>query len=129
MCSPFFAKISLYIIETLVNRDSTNERRERKMMEIAVKILNYAGYLYGCNVLGNWFAKFYWSLFTGLTEDEEYATNHPKMFVAKVVGLMVVGILIALAIIWYPMTKLMKFIDGKIEKYFKEDEEDEDFLD
>lgn len=98
------------------------------MLQIAVKILNYAGYLYGCNVLGSWFTRFYYGLF-GFIKDEQYAADHPKMYIAKVVAVMVIGILLALAIIWYPLTKLMEWIDDKIDEFFKkkeEKEEDED---
>lgn len=98
------------------------------MMKIALKILNYSGYLIGCNQLGNWFGKLYWSLFP-FVKDETYAEEHPKAYVAKVVGLMVLGILIALAIIWYPLTKGMEWINNMIDKHFDKHEEDDDFLD
>ena len=89
------------------------------MMKIAVKILNYAGYLYGCNVLGNWFYKFY------------YAEEHPKMYIAKLVAVLVIGILLGLAIIWYPLTKIWKWINNKIDEHFdrKKDDEEDDFDD
>ena len=93
-------------------------------MKIAVKVLNYAGYLIGCNVLGNWFSQFYYSLF-GFIKDETYAEDHPKMYIAKVVAVMVIGILLGLAVIWYPLTKLMEWIDDKIDKHFDKKEEDE----
>ena len=98
------------------------------MLKIAVKVLNYAGYLYGCNVLGNWFARFYYGLF-GFIQDEQYAAEHPKMYTAKVVAVMVIGILLALAIIWYPMTKLMEWINDKIDDFFKKEEDDDEDLD
>lgn len=100
------------------------------MMKIAVKVLNYAGYLMGCSVLGNWFYKFYYGLF-GFMTDETYAKDHPKMYIAKVVAVMVVGILLALAIIWYPLTKAFEWINSKIDIFFdkKEDDEEDDFLD
>ena len=95
------------------------------MVKIAVKTLNYVGYLIGCNALGNWFGQLWWSLWAFI-KDETYAEEHPKMYIAKLVLLMVIGILIALAIIWYPLTKIMEWIDGKINEHF---EKDEDFLD
>ena len=103
------------------------------MMKIAVQILNYAGYLIGCNVLGNWFYKFYYGLF-GFIKDETYAEEHPKMYIAKLIGVMVVGILIGLAVIWYPLTKLWKWLNSKIDEFFDREKEDEevdefDFLD
>ena len=99
-------------------------------MKIAVKILNYAGYLMGCNVLGTWFYRFFYGMFGFLT-DETYAKEHPKMYIAKAVGVMVVAILLALAIIWYPLTKVWQWLNGKIDDFFgkKEDEEHDDFLD
>ena len=101
------------------------------MMKILVKTLNYVGYLAGCGVLGNWFYKAYYSLF-GFITDETYAEEHPKMYIAKLVACMVSAILIALAIIWYPLTKVWEWINKKIDEHFEKKEvkdDDEDWLD
>ena len=102
-----------------------------EVMKIVVKTLNYAGYLIGCKVLGDYWYKAFYGLF-GFITDETYAEEHPKMYLAKLVGVMVAGILLALAIIWYPLTKLMELINSKIENFFKKekkDDEDDDWLD
>lgn len=100
------------------------------MLKFAAKILNYAGYLVGINVLGSWFADFYYGLF-GFISDEQYATEHPKMYILKVIAVMLLGSAIAMAIIWWPLTKIMEWIDDKIDKFFDKDkeEDDEDWLD
>ena len=94
------------------------------MVKIAVKTLNYVGYLIGCSTLGDWFGRFWWSLW-GFIKDEDYRDEHPNMYTAKVLLLMVIGILLALAIIWYPLTKLMEWINNKIDEHFDKKKEDD----
>ena len=94
-------------------------------MKIATKILNYAGYLIGCNVLGTWFAKLYWSLFKFLT-DEDYASEHPRMYLLKFGAALAFGTILALVIVWYPLTKAFEWINRKIDSHFDKEKEDEE---
>ena len=98
-------------------------------MKILLKAMNWLGYIFGCSVLGNLFAKLYWSLFK-FASDVDYAEKHPKMYLLKFFVVLVLWIVLALALIWYPLTKLMGWISRKIDVHFdkKDDEEDDDFL-
>lgn len=95
-------------------------------MKILLKVLNYAGYLIGCSVLGDWFGKVYYKIpWFGFVSDADYAEEHPYMYLIKLAGVIAAGTLLALAIIWYPLTKLMNWINSKIDKHFDKTEEDE----
>ena len=98
------------------------------MIKVICKILNYAGYLVGCTVLGDWFGKMYYGLpLFRFISDADYAEEHPKMYLLKVAGVIAAGTLLALAIVWFPLTKAMKWIDDLIEKHFEKKEvENED---
>lgn len=92
-------------------------------MKTILHILNWAGYYTGIAVGGTIFSKLWWGLWK-FASDEDYASNHPKMYLLKFFVVMILGMVLAIAIIWWPLTKLMEFIDSKIEK-----PEEDDFLD
>lgn len=98
------------------------------MLKVVLKSFNYAVYLIGCSVFGDWFAKFYYGLF-GFITDADYAEQHPKMYIAKLIGVMVIGIVLATAVVWYPLTCLMEWLNKKIDKHFDDKDEKDDWLD
>lgn len=97
-------------------------------MKTILHVLNYAGYYTGLLAGGTLFSRLWWGLWK-FASDEDYASNHPKMYLLKFFAVFLLGTALVIAIVWWPLTKLMEFIDSKIDKTDKEDFDVDDEFD
>lgn len=95
------------------------------MKKLILHVTNWTGYLTLCGVGGKLVSKLFEKLFGGFLKDEDYANNHPWVYLLGVIGILLLAVAFATAIVWYPLTKLMHWIDSKIEKIPDEDEFDD----
>lgn len=91
-------------------------------MNFLLHVLNYVGYFTGLSVGATIFSNVWWKLWK-FVSDEDYANNHPRMYLFKFFAVLALEMIVAMAIIWYPLTKIMQWIDAKIDS--NEDEENE----
>ena len=93
------------------------------MKRLGLHAVNWLGYFIGIDIGSTLFSKIWWKLWK-FVSDEDYASNHPKMYLLKFVAVLLLGFGIGMAIVWYPLSKLMEWIDSKIDTYADEKEWD-----
>lgn len=91
-----------------------------------LKAANTVGYI-GASVVGGklWGSLWAW-IWRDFTSDENYAEEHPKMFLFKVLLILVSGAVLSMAIVSWPLKKLYFWIDSKIEGLNKKETKEED---
>ena len=96
------------------------------MKKLILHIINWVGYYAGLGVLGHLLSKLYFGLFEGFLSDESYAAEHPYRYLLGFFGILFLGMGLVLGVVWFPLTKLMEFIDSKIEDIKDKDDEEWD---
>ena len=91
-------------------------------MKLFLHVLNYVGYYAGLTAGATLLSKIWWKLWK-FASDEDYASNHPKMYLLKFFTVLALEMVVALAVIWWPLSKLMEWIDSKIDSSEEKDEE------
>ena len=93
-------------------------------MKLFLHVLNYVGYYAGLTAGVTLLSTIWWKLWK-FASDEDYASNHPKMYLLKFFAVLGLEMVVGIAVIWYPLTKLMEWIDGKIDSDKEKEEDDE----
>lgn len=83
-------------------------------MKTILHILNWVGYYTGLWAGATIFSNLWWGLWK-FVSDEDYANNHPNMYLLKFFAVLILGMALVLGIVWWPLTKLMELIDSKID--------------
>lgn len=95
------------------------------MKKMILKGANYVGYLTGCYGVGYLLGKIVEKFFGGFLTDEAYAEQHPWKYLLGVLAIFACEMTIGLAIVWWPLMKLWKFINEKIDGIDKSEEDKE----
>ena len=94
------------------------------MKRLALKGLNYCGYLVTCGLVGRLIGTLAGAIFKDFLQDEDYAENHPKKYLLGVLAIVSVAMLITYLVIYWPLNYLMKAIDSKIDAFADDKEWD-----
>ena len=94
------------------------------MKRIALHVTNWVSYLVANALLGKLWGMLFGFLFRGFLTDEGYAADHPRKYLFGVIGIILLAVLSSLLVIWWPLSKLMEFLDKKIEDVADEKEWD-----